>query len=192
MIMGKFQFANNNVELDIAGKRFIIPGTVEYAIKIKEFGLAAAQYAQQLKERDDEEQALRDGIQFMRSSLDTILGDGAAEQIFADREDNLYDYVDIMQYISDEFAQFQKQKQSRYAPNRAQRRTGARTTSSAAVDSAAFSPPVLPIVSTVDNSPECAKTEPLFDISALANNPNVMAAVIQAVLSGRQSREFVD
>lgn len=186
--MGKFQFANNNVELDISGNRFTIPGTVEYAIKIKEFGAAAAQYAQQLREREDEDQALRDGIQFMRSSLDTILGDGAAEQIFADREDNLYDYVDIMQYISDEFAQFQKQKQSQYSPNRAQRRYAAKPPSSSFDNSIA----AFPAAQTVAAPIERTKTGAQFNVSDLASDPDVMAAVVQAVLARRQKHESAD
>lgn len=186
--MGKFQFANNNVELDISGNRFTIPGTVEYAIKIKEFGAAAAQYAQQLREREDEDQALRDGIQFMRSSLDAILGDGAAEQIFADREDNLYDYVDIMQYISDEFAQFQKQKQSQYSPNRAQRRYAAKPPSSSFDNSIA----AFPVAQTVAAPIERAKTGAQFNVSDLASDPDVMAAVVQAVLARRQKHESAD
>lgn len=171
--MGKFEFQNNHVNLDIAGNHFSIPGSVEYAEKIKAWGLAAQRRAKELERYEDESKALCEGIRFMKDSIDAILGAGAAEQIFTGRDDNLYDYVDVLQYISSEFRDFQVRKQSQYLPNRAQRRAAVK--------------PAPPVIFPQTSAPAGAS-----DAASIAGDTELISAIVEAVLSQRAGNESAD
>lgn len=120
--MGKFQFQSNSIHLDIAGHIFDIPGTVEYAEKIKEFSVQAQERARKLQEIEDSADAIQEASEFLTDTINGLLGDGASEKIFAGRAISLYDCIDVMQYICGEFNQFQKSKLAQYSPVRIQRR----------------------------------------------------------------------
>lgn len=122
--MAAFQFRDHALHLDIAGNLFDISVNPKTIQSIVEWGRQAQEKANQYRSRTDPESVLELET-FMVSILDRLLGEGASARIFAGREQNLFDLVDIMNYIVSEVRGYQEQiaapPLSDYHPNRAQR-----------------------------------------------------------------------
>jgi len=119
----KFEFKKNTLELDIAGNIFELDTTdVEVVERIQAFAKDAQRLAQEMRQKDDLTEALKDTIQFCLDSIDSILGEGASEKIFAGRKVGLYDCLDVMAFISNEVNEDRASRFQAYSPNRAQRR----------------------------------------------------------------------
>lgn len=123
--MGKFQFQDNCIHLDIDGNQFDIPATEEYVTRLKAWGKEAQERASSLQDAPDGGAA--DITGFMLNMLDALLGSGASGQIFKERTPNLFDCIGVLNYISDEFNEFQERKTrelttytAKYSPARAE------------------------------------------------------------------------
>lgn len=102
--MAKFEFKEHGypLELDIAGHAFTLNVTRETAKKLETYGKEAQRMGAELTGAPDGvEQAWR----FMQSTLDGLLGEGATDAIWGDRDRDLMDIVDVMSYICGEIEQ---------------------------------------------------------------------------------------
>lgn len=117
-----FQFKDNAIHLDIAGNVFNINYTEELLINIKNFYEKAAAQAEEIRDSKDYNKTLDKSINLLKETIDNICGEGAANKIFKDREVNLYDLIDVINYIYTEVGNFQKEKKNKYSTSRAQRR----------------------------------------------------------------------
>ena len=118
-----FQFKDNAIHLDIAGNVFNINYTEDLLINIKNFYEKATTQAEKIRDSKDYNETLSKSIELLKKTIDSICGEGATNKIFKDREDNLYDLIDVINYIYTEVSNFQKEKKNKYSVNRAQRRS---------------------------------------------------------------------
>lgn len=109
--MGKFEFRNRTVELDIAGNKFAVEADTRIGDRMKEFGEIAQKMA---KEKASNEE----GLTFCKAVITELLGENAIDAIFKGREILLDDCVDILVYVAEEVTRFRKSING----NRAQRR----------------------------------------------------------------------
>ena len=119
----RFEFRTNTLELDIAGHIFEVDPTNPRLIQeMQTFSVEAQKKAEELSKREDYAKALEEVIQFCLDTIDSILGTGAAEKIFADRKINFFDCLDVIDFVVSEVNEFRQQKFQQYSPNRAMRR----------------------------------------------------------------------
>lgn len=109
--MKKFEFKNHGhvIDLDIAGHEFRLTVNAATARKLMRFGEEAQKLANSLPETV---QALDEAWDFVADCLDDLLGKGATDRIFEGRAHDLYDIIDVMNYISDEISAEAKRIQS--------------------------------------------------------------------------------
>ncbi len=118
-----FQFKDNVIHLDIAGSVFNINYTEDLLINIKNFYEKATIQAKEIRDSKDYSETLSKSIELFKETIDSICGEGATNKIFKDREANLYDLIDVINYIYTEVANFQREKKNKYSANRVQRRS---------------------------------------------------------------------
>ena len=119
----KFEFRDNTLKLDIAGNIFEIDVTAPETVQqIQKFVIEAQERAAVLAKRKDFSEAVKEAIQFCLDIIDSILGAGAAEKIFAGRKVNLYDCLDVINFIVEEIEADREERFQKYSPNRAARR----------------------------------------------------------------------
>lgn len=113
--MAKFSFKEHGypVELDIAGHVFTLNVTKETAQKLEEYGKEAQRMGAELP---DTPEGLEQAWRFMENTLDGLLGAGAMDTIFAGRDRDLLDIVDVMTYICGEIEEAAKQQEGKPAP----------------------------------------------------------------------------
>lgn len=104
----RFEFKKHDipsvtVPIDIAGHKFGIQVTEQTAKDLIRFG----KEAQEKAEKHD----MDDAWQFTTGYIDRLLGAGATETIFAGREHNFLDALDIMTFIGEEITAAGKQMQ---------------------------------------------------------------------------------
>ena len=119
----RFEFRDNTLELDIAGNIFQIDATAPETVQqIQKFAVEAQERATKLAKRDDFSEAMKEAIQFCLDTIDSILGTGAAEKIFTGRKINLYDCLDVINFIVEEIEADREERFKAYSPTRVQRR----------------------------------------------------------------------
>lgn len=104
--MARFEFRSNNLVLDIAGNVFYVPSTVKKMQQIIQWGQNIVKKADELARKEEGEKSINEAIAFMYAGFDEFLGAGASDRIFAGREPNIIDCIDVMNYINEEFGQF--------------------------------------------------------------------------------------
>lgn len=119
----RFEFRDNTLKLDIAGNIFQIDTTAPETVQqIQKFAIEAQERAAELAKRKDFSEAIKEAIQFCLDIIDSILGAGAAEKIFAGRKINLYDCLDVINFIVEEIEADREERFKAYSPARVQRR----------------------------------------------------------------------
>ena len=119
----RFEFRDNTLKLDIAGNIFQIDATAPETVQqIQKFAVEAQERATKLAKKDDFSEAMKEAIQFCLDTIDSILGTGAAEKIFAGRKINLYDCLDVINFIIEEIEADREERFKAYSPARVQRR----------------------------------------------------------------------
>lgn len=108
--MGKFQFSDNSIRLDIEGHLYRIPYNTQSITKVKELGACMVENSKKLQQETDETKVIETATQIIYDGIDKILGDGASATIFADRERDFFDAIDLADYIFSEFSDFQRSK----------------------------------------------------------------------------------
>lgn len=104
--MARFEFRNYDFTLDITGNIFRIPMTTENMQNLMQWGQDVVKKANELSNAENEAVAIKETILFMDQGIDGFLGEGASGRIFSGREPNLFDRIDVMNYITDEFNRF--------------------------------------------------------------------------------------
>lgn len=119
----KFEFKNNDLELDIAGSKFYVDTTdPELIERVLEFAKGAQAMAEELKGKEDYVKELKQTISFCLGAIDSILGEGSSDRIFAGRKVGMFDCLDVISYIVKSINENKDNKFLEYSPNRAQRR----------------------------------------------------------------------
>ena len=103
--MGKFEFKNRTIELDIAGNKFSVEADTRTGDKMK-------QYEKTAQEMADNNASNQEALDFCKKVMDEVLGKGAVNVIFKGREVLLDDCVDILVYVSGEVVRFRKAAQN--------------------------------------------------------------------------------
>lgn len=116
-----FQFRDHKTKLDIAGHIFEVDTTDPESIrKIQEFGQQAIK--QDFLDKDDEYIVqVEKSLEFMHNAIDSILGEGATEQIFEGRSVSFLDMLDILNYVNDVVLEARKKQFDKYSPERVKR-----------------------------------------------------------------------
>lgn len=119
----KFEFRDNGLKLDIAGNIFEIDTTdPELVGRVYDFSVGAQEMASKLSQKEHYAEALKEAIQFCLDAIDSILGEGASNKIFAGRKISLFDCLDVIEYITTEINADRESRFQKYSPNRAARR----------------------------------------------------------------------
>lgn len=110
--MAKFKFKNNSLELEIENEKFFV--TIDDFRDANKY-LEIAEKAQSLKDTDSVEEVLK----LMRELIDGILGEGATDKIFKNREFNITDSIDLIVFLNEEINKFKNEKlRIIYSPQR--------------------------------------------------------------------------
>lgn len=125
----KFEFRNNLLELDIAGKTFKIDTTSQTIFDaMQKFRDGAKKLAEEIKTIPETEMSkfVEKERLFLIESIDDILGAGAVSDIFGERPVTYFDALDVARFISVEIPKYIADKSEEFArpvpANRAQRR----------------------------------------------------------------------
>lgn len=110
--MGKFEFRKNVIELDIEGEIYEVPGDTEYFKKLTSCGEKMVEHS-----KSEEDTDLFQLTEFMTNILDEMLGDDVVDSIFADREPEYYDCLDLFNYITEEIKAHHQKKMNALMPN---------------------------------------------------------------------------
>lgn len=104
--MKRFNFKNDVLKLDLCGKKFNLRTGDRLYIRCGAVRREAAKRLEALyADNPPAENILGEVCDFLRSSVDLILGDGAAEKIFGKREMTVTALTDLLSYILDEIAE---------------------------------------------------------------------------------------
>lgn len=118
MEIQKFEFTDYDVPVEIGGCKFNLDCSSETGDYLK-------QCSQELRELaaaiGSGEKTADDAIEYGTKMLDTLLGEGASEKVFAGRRKRLSDVTDICVWLTEIAAKFQ-QERIKTQQNRAQRR----------------------------------------------------------------------
>lgn len=128
--MGKFQFSDRTIKLDFDGKIYDLSVDGDNRRRIEAMcDKALTEY--RAIEKDGGEDEVTDLILDL---IDDLLGEGAVDDIFGDREPCIEDGIDILSYITTELMEYNTKNEKKYetsvpAPpvNRAARRAQRRT-----------------------------------------------------------------
>lgn len=127
--MRKFEFRDSSAKLDIAGLQFSVElGDGLLIAKAKNIQKKSGEYQAKLDALSDSSDA--DAVQkivdevclFVCEAVDELLGEGAYESIFDGRAKNMYDHIDLLEFLvgslMDEMEKFKAQYGSKYSPKR--------------------------------------------------------------------------
>ncbi|WP_195376725.1 DUF6673 family protein [Anaerotruncus rubiinfantis] len=119
----KFEFGSSRLDLDIAGNTFSISvADAGLAERLSRFGEEAIERSQNIRESEDVARQLAEACDFCDRTLDGVLGGGASEKIFSGREKDLFERIEVMNFLIDEINAFREERLQKYSPNRAARR----------------------------------------------------------------------
>lgn len=123
MMDNKFVFQDNGTVLDFGTAKFVVDVTDPDLIdKVLTFAKGAQDKAKELKDNEDYVEGLREIIKFSLGSIDSMLGEGASEEIFKGRKVSMMDAIQVLDYITEEVKKGKETAFKPYSPNRAERR----------------------------------------------------------------------
>lgn len=125
--MNKFEFRTNRVELDIAGHKFGVNCTNDLIKKTIAFGEKAIKKGNEIKDYKDYNLAIKETCEFCYEAIDELVEPGASKKIFEGREDNVYDCMDVINYITNEYNKSNSKTNQKYSSNRTERRNNTKT-----------------------------------------------------------------
>ena len=123
--MKQFQFREKEISLDIAGVIVKVPATTDYAKQLEGWGKRMGDYAEEMQAEGIDVDAMTEQLEDI---LVEMLGSEAVDHIFADREEDLYDCIDLITFITEEVTRYHIDKANSY-----QKETPAKTTGAPAV-----------------------------------------------------------
>ena len=107
-----FNFRDQNIRLEICGEFYNIPVTSYLMNSVKEVGQELAECGKAVTDEKDVEALCEKCAGF----VDRLLGTGADERIFRGRVKNIYDYIDLLTYISNGITAFTRQRTPKNNP----------------------------------------------------------------------------
>ena len=107
-----FNFRDQNIRLEICGEFYNIPVTSGLMNSVKEIGQELAESGKAVADEKDVEALCEKCAGF----VDKLLGEGADERIFRGRVKNIYDYIDLLTYISNGINAFTRQRTPKNNP----------------------------------------------------------------------------
>ena len=107
-----FNFRDQNIRLEICGEFYNIPVTSDLMNSVKEVGQELAECGKAVTDEKDVEALCEKCAGF----VDRLLGEGADERIFRGRVKNIYDYIDLLTYISNGITAFTRQRTPKNNP----------------------------------------------------------------------------
>ena len=107
-----FNFRAENIRLAICGELYNIPVTNDLMNSVKEVGQELAESGKAVADEKDVEALCEKCAGF----VDRLLGTGADERIFSGRVKNIYDYIDLLTYISNGITAFTRQRTPKNNP----------------------------------------------------------------------------
>ena len=107
-----FNFRDQNIRLEICGEFYNIPVTSDLMNSVKEVGQELAESGKAVTDEKDVEALCEKCAGF----VDKLLGEGADERIFRGRVKNIYDYIDLLTYISNGITAFTRQRTPKNNP----------------------------------------------------------------------------
>ena len=107
-----FNFRDQNIRLEICGEFYNIPVTSDLMNSVKEIGQELAESGKAVADEKDVEALCEKCAGF----VDKLLGEGADERIFRGRVKNIYDYIDLLTYISNGINAFTRQRTPKNNP----------------------------------------------------------------------------
>ena len=128
--MAAFKFQNSIVSLEICEHKYEIDTTSKpLADNLQQFAWKALKMSTDLQSAADKKESeevmgamVEEGVQFVLSSIDAILGQDAAKQIFEGRIVTLEDACDVITYIIKEIEAARSKRMERYKPGRERRK----------------------------------------------------------------------
>lgn len=105
--MGRFEFRKNIIILDIEGKLYEVPGDVEFLKTVVDSCNKMSARAEELK---DSEKDLSQAADLVLDTLEEILSAEAVDSIFAEREPDFYDCIDLCNFITAEIEAYHEKK----------------------------------------------------------------------------------
>lgn len=118
------------VSLDICGHKYEVDTTSkELVAHLQQFAGKALEMSKALQSSVDKnenteamEARVKESVQFVLDSIDAILGQDAAKQIFEGRVVTLEDTCDVITYIIQEIEAARTKRMERYKPGRERRK----------------------------------------------------------------------
>ena len=107
-----FNFRDQNIRLEICGEFYNIPVTSDLMNSVKEVGQELAESGKAVADEKDVEALCEKCAGF----VDKLLGEGADERICRGRVRNIYDYIDLLTYISNGITAFTRQRTPKNNP----------------------------------------------------------------------------
>lgn len=113
--MREFNFRDAKVKMKIAGHVFEVDmGDGALKQQFATFSQRALEYSKALQSSEDAAKTLEEATQFVLTSIDGILGQGASEKIFEGRAIDLADATDVVNYILQSLNQARLKRLQRY------------------------------------------------------------------------------
>ena len=107
-----FNFRDQYIRLEICGEFYNIPITSSLMKVVKEVGQELAESGKSITDEKGVEALCEKCAGF----VDRLLGEGADERIFRGRAKNIYDYIDLLTYISNGITAFARQRKPKNNP----------------------------------------------------------------------------
>ncbi len=106
--MKEFEFTNYDVEIKISGHIFTLDCSSNTGDYLKKCSGELRELAEAMERG---EKTSDDAVQYGTAMLDTLLGDGASDKIFADRKKRVSDITDICVWLTQVAAEFQRERE---------------------------------------------------------------------------------
>ena len=98
----QFKFKNRNLVLDFEGVIIEIDNISDALVKTSIVGQKMVDYFNNMDTEGDTTKIVQDATDFVLDCIDEVIGDGAADKIFANREPEYFDTLDVFNYIREE------------------------------------------------------------------------------------------
>ena len=116
--MSKFEFKNNNVELEINGQNFSVELTNDVLLSCDDISNEAKKVLEAFEKTDDAKDMLTQACDAMVKGIEDIIGVGAVAKIFGKKAITLFDLTDIIIFVRTEVNSALQKKMNSYAPKK--------------------------------------------------------------------------
>lgn len=114
-----FTFGSNQIDIEIEGKTYKVANTYGLDKKMAEVRQECIKYADAIDRTDAKEESEIFDVffSFVRETVDGLLGNHVFDQIFEDKELDVYEATDVMMYIVNTIQQYRTNKYGNYSGN---------------------------------------------------------------------------